>query len=340
MMNETSSSGDPADSSSVPPSTHIWNSAIGTVQTGVIFDHISFLINRYVFPFLVACGFFNNILVLIVMSRNRYKKIVSCFYLRSLAVFDIVNMVWFGQGNVSSVMSAGAAAIGDIFCIEVFILSYFATNASNWTTVLMTYTRFVAVVFPLKVTAWCTLKAAHIYMTVFVLFFAAVSSVQCILWVRSSGGNPTYYCYMTLSAEHANIYARVHSVMSQIIPFLLILIFNCGIFLKLRIHTKEDIEIKDRSSKEERAAMTLVMVASVVFLLCVFPYVVVICILDYGYLDANLKTAYQRKFTIFSLNVATTLYCSNSIVNFYLYCICCKKFRDDLVSMFSWFRKQ
>jgi hypothetical protein len=27
-------------------------------------------------------------------------------------------------------------------------------------------------------------------------------------------------------------------------------------------------------------------------------------------------------------------------VNFYLYCICCKKFRDDLVSMFSWFRKQ
>jgi hypothetical protein len=309
------------------------------VETGAIFDQISFIISKYVFPILVAFGILNNIFVIIVMSRNKYKTIVSCFYLRSLAVFDILNMVWFIQIHVHGVMSTGADLIGDVFCIESFALCYFATNASNWTTVLMTGTRFIAVVFPLKVGIWCTQKVARIYMTTGILFFTAVSSVQCILWAKSSRSDPGY-CYMTLSVKHANIYVRVHSVMSQAIPCLLISVFNAGIFLKLHIHTDKPIKIKDRSSKEEHAVMTLVMVASIAFLVFIFPYVVVISILDYGYLDSDLNTTYEKKLTDFYLTITSIFYCTNSIVNFYLYCICCKKFREDLVSMLSCFREK
>jgi hypothetical protein len=319
--------------------TQTTTSSTDLVVAGAIFDQISFIISKYVFTILVVFGFFNNILIIIVMSRKKYKTIVSCFYLRSLAVFDILNMVWFIQMHVHGVMSTGAALLGDVFCIESFALAYFTTNASNWTTVLMTGTRFVAVVFPLKVSIWCTQKVAHMYMTIGILFFAAVSIVQCILWMRSSNGNPSYYCYMTLSVEHGNIYVRVHAVMCQVIPCILISVFNAGIFIRLHFHTEEAITIKDRSSKEERVAMTLVMVASIVFLVFIFPYVVVISVLDYGYLDSNLKTPYEKKLTDFYLTVTSILYCSNSIVNFYLYCICCKKFRDDLVSMLSCFRK-
>jgi hypothetical protein len=312
-------------------------SGTNLVETGAIFVQISFMISKYVFPILVAFGIWNNIFVIIVMSRNKYKTTVGCFYLKFLAVFDILNMVWFIEVHVHGVISTGAALIGDVFCIESFALCYFATNASNWTTVLMTGTRFIAVVFPLKVSIWCTQKVARIYMTIGILFFATISSIQCILWMRSSGGNPSY-CYMTLSVEHANIYVHVHTIMSQAIPCLMISVFNAGIFLKLHIHTEETIKIKDRSSKEERVAMTLVMVASIVFLVFLFPYVVAISILGFGYLDSDVKTPYEKKLTDFYLDVTNILYCSNSIVNFYLYCVCCKKFRDDLVSLFSCFR--
>jgi hypothetical protein len=338
-MSNAGSSGDPIHLSLVHLTSHTGNTDIGFDETGVIFDQIAFVISKYVLPMLVACGVVNNTLIIIVMSQSKYRKIVSCFYLRSLAIFDIVTIIFFVQVHVFGVMTTGAAAFGDVFCIEVFILAYFSTNASNWTTVLMTYTRFIAVVFPLKVGLWCTQKAARIYMAVMILFFASASSVQCILWVKSGGSHPAYYCYMTLSVEHANIYNRVHSVLAYVAPSLLISMFNLGIFIKLRMRTVDDVEVKAHSSKEEQMTMTMVMVASLVFICLIFPYILIVFSLDYGYLDSDLKTPYERKLRTFYNYAAFLIYFFNVIVNFYLYFVCCKKFRHDLFSMVSCFRK-
>jgi hypothetical protein len=288
-MKDERHSGDNADSSSRYLSTQILISATNLFEAGAIFDEISFVISKYVFPILLAFGVLNNILVIIVMSQDKYKAIVSCFYLRSLAIFDILNMVWFIQFHVHGVVSAGAGAFGDIFCVEVFMLLYFATTASNWR-------------------------------------------------VKSGGGHPAYYCYMNLSVEHANTYTRVHSVLAYVAPSLLISMFNLGIFIKLRMHTADAVEVKAHSSKEEQMAMTMVMVASLVFIGLIFPYLLIVFFLDFSHLDTDLKTPYERKLTTLFIYVSVILYLLNIILNFYLYCVCCKKFRQDLFSMVSCFR--
>jgi hypothetical protein len=87
-----------------------------------------------------------------------------------------------------------------------------------------------------------------------------------------------------------------------------------------------DLGVAKQQSKNE----TMVMVSvTETFLILVALYFANVVIWELIYAKTKLSTAVM-KHSYFSYNISALLYSLNNAINLYLYCICCKRFRDDL----------
>jgi hypothetical protein len=120
------------------------------VEIPDILDAILYVIGSYVIPVVVCLGAVNNMIILVIMSSARYRNIVSCFYLRFLAVCDTLTLATGAQVYITEYAFVTLATMfGNGYCAQLLFFAYFPTNLPNWTLVVMTFTRFIAVVFPL-----------------------------------------------------------------------------------------------------------------------------------------------------------------------------------------------
>jgi general stress protein CsbA len=123
-------------------------------QLSGVIDVLLDINGKYLVPIIVISGFINNAFVLVLLSASQYKQHVSCLYLRTLAVFDIIVLIIVGIAATNKVMETLILYLGDPFCAGIGFLSNFAPENASWIIVGITFTRFVAVVYPLKASSW------------------------------------------------------------------------------------------------------------------------------------------------------------------------------------------
>jgi hypothetical protein len=298
-----------------------------------IYSIVSLFLSDYIFPTIIALGLFNNVLVLIVMANPRYKNIVCCLYLQCLAMADLGSLVSYIPSYISDILPHLVAALGDPFCSILQGLGVIATTMSNWAIVLMTYTRFVAVVFPLKAGIWCTMKAAKSYIAFLLLFFTGFS-VPFIVFYKASVSIQGAMCYFTMPIDVANAYMQSYTAICQISPFVLIVVFNGCIYYRLKRGADvKSITTQDKKDKDEATVMKMVVIVTITYLLLVFPFVFMTGMWYYNLNALTTLTPQQQALTWFGFKVTAAMYAVNNSVNLYLYCVCSKKFRNDLGSV-------
>jgi hypothetical protein len=228
-------------------------------------------------------------------------------------------------------MSVLIKTLGDSFCGLMNFSAFFLTSMSNWTIVIMTFTRFVAVVYPFRVALWCTAKAAKTYIFG-ILFAFTMWALPAGLFTKAprSTALTAFQCVFQMPVELATAYEVGHSALAQVLPFILIVIFNSCISLSMRQRTEEVKSMTSHTTENRDEAMvkTMVIAVTVVYLILVLPYVFQVTVWQVLIMLKNLE-GFQMQQRYFSYSVTTTLYAVNCAVNFYLYCICCKKFRQD-----------
>jgi hypothetical protein len=94
-----------------------------------------------------------------------------------------------------------------------------------------------------------------------------------------------------------------------------------------------DLGVAKQQSKDETMLMAMVMAVTVTYLILVAPYVTNIMIWEFIYAETEFSASMMKK-TYFAYNITGLLYALNSAINIYLYCICGKRFRDDLKKLF------
>jgi hypothetical protein len=307
------------------------------VEIPDIRDAILYVIGSYVMPVVVCLGAVNNIIILVIMSSARYRNIVSCFYLRFLAVSDTLTLATAAQMFVTDAFATLATMFGNGYCAQLLFFAYFPTNLSNWTLVVMTLTRFIAVVFPLHAARWCSMKIAKVEVVVMAIIFGIFASPNAIYGRRATidESKLQFSCYKAFSVKFAFIYSISHSTICQIVPFVLIVIFNLCIVYKMR-HRKcdlGDLVVAKQQSKDETMVTVMVIVVTVTFLILVAPYVATVVIWEFIYANADLSASMMKR-RYFSYYISGLLYSVNNSINLYLYCICGKRFRNDLKELF------
>jgi hypothetical protein len=303
-----------------------------------ILDMIMFLNGRFISPTIVLLGLFNNILVVIVLSLPQYRNNACCLFLKILAMVDSVTLIALGVILTENIMSTMIGTIGDPFCALLGFIANFTPVLSSWTIIGITTTRFIAVVFPLKASAFTTMKVARTYMLILIFLFFLLA-IPDLIYTRvpsdgATGDDRTFECATLVSDDVLAAYELGHSCLSYFLPLLVLIILNIPIACSLGRRRKDvaGMVASAGASKEDRTVMLMVMVVTVTFFLLVVPFVFHVLVW-YVLSSFHELDAQQVKYSNFSYTITTILYALNCSINFLLYFIACKRFRKDFIAI-------
>lgn len=299
-------------------------------------------------PVIFVVGVCGNALIVAVMTQSRMRGSSTGVYLTAMAVADSMVLV---TGIVPEWLEAAGTVVlkewHQAACkIEKFLF-YTSADTAVWFLVIFTVDRFIAISFPLKKTNFCRSSRAKLSCTV-TLVIATLKNVHVVgtrgtqyrippanetdvaveaaaAVLVSNCGKPTAAC------EYFEDFIRpwIAFAVVSVLPFCIILLCNIFIIAALlrvrQLRTEHSITSTSDRSLLQMTAMCLS--ASFCFLICVTPSIVLLIGKPY-WRDAN-ESAYE-----IAKVVNNQLVFVNHSVNFFLYCVTGRRFRNAISSVF------
>ena len=274
-----------------------------------------------------------NILSIVVLQRHDSFKHTTRFLLQNLAVADMLFLVCDVAGYLVTVIFGEDWA--SFLCFKNLVT--FSLTASVWSVVVVTAERYIAVTRPLRAVEYLTMfKARRAVVGVWIgsLLFGAPRLLEFPGVIPPSWQRNALYSFGYVSV--------LHMIVNVLIPLTILIFFNCHLIAAIRHHAtfvrrQDDIEISTIqgqprrqqqpaiSANEVRATVAMVAVV-IVFIVCQLPEATirfVFALMYLGYLD------YPPFFGV-AVIVTGTLVAMNSSVNFFIYVVSGRRFRELL----------
>ncbi|KAL8577077.1 hypothetical protein ACOMHN_058125 [Nucella lapillus] len=338
------------------------------------FDEVktALLIDRIYLPILVSVGVVCNFLCFVTFVFTSLRTTSTCVYMAAIAVLDssiliIAFCVLISRylGNTIFYLHSNWA------CGLHYFLFYFTIHLDVLVLLAMTVDRFIVVKFPLKAQGWCTPKSAIRVITGLGIFSFALNFQIFFNRRLVPSGNPNdplicWYPAGEIENFMEKIYTIIDASIYSFIPFLSLLTLNLLIIRQLKQSRKfskqftESRVVKtvtkgnntdeftskkmesntDRTSASTKKSMTSTNI-NVMFLLVSFAFLVltspIVIVLLYGRHSWRPQTnAEKARFRLVLVFVDNIMY-SNHTVNFLLYCISGRRFREELKRLLSRF---
>ena len=302
---------------------------------------IATFISTYWFPILLPIGFFGNILSFLVMIKSNNRKMSTCIYMAALSINDSAMMAVAFHLWLMSVTSKVQPT--SVSCWLTPYLSTVVLQNSTFQILAMTIDKYIAIKWPHKAALYSTPgRAKFILFGIFI--FVAIYNIPHIVFEVVLNGR----CY-AYSIKH--IAAKVHSwlsfVLNEVIPFSTLIYMNFVIVKTVRrsrtlfgnndtITTTDcstnkinkTMETKQQNSFKnvERQLTIMLLLVTTLFLILLIPTYIRFIYTSFVKATTPSRFAGHELFT----RVSHNLYTTNSCINFFLYCISGKKFRNDL----------
>ncbi|XP_013418402.1 FMRFamide receptor-like [Lingula anatina] len=309
-------------------------------------------------PGLLILGTIGNALSLCVMSRPTMRVTAMGLYLALLATSDlVVNWVGLTRHTIKVYENMDIRKLDAIFCkIHRFIL-YCSMDFSAWILVAVSAERFIAICMPTRARSFCTVQRAQ-RVALLLLFISFGQNIH-VFWTRGAqykqAGNVTELVSLCGYPSPAFEYFWGY-VLPWIIfgvyaggPFVTMLILNICIIRGLaqmhnrRVEMRRGSRADTANSKKENArekasqkyvrSMTIMLVCvSFSFLLLSLPGVLN-SILAKAWLTSVNDPLDIARYDLVEAIVIMMNYANHSI-NFLLYCLTGKRFRQELKEIF------
>ncbi|KAK2148109.1 hypothetical protein LSH36_515g01063 [Paralvinella palmiformis] len=286
-------------------------------------------------PIIFVTGVIGNILVLAVMGRRRMHGTSTSFYLRVMALADLLVLItgmipeWLEHTDLVVFKQLHPATCK----LEKFSF-YTCADTAVWILMVFTVDRFIAVCFPLNKKDYCLISRARFYALA--AFVCAVAKNFHVFWTRGAeyrkdDNNATYLksnCGRPEPFSNFELFVRPWIAISLVsfIPFAVILVCNVFIIRALlavrRLHHEQAI-----ASQSDRTLIQMTIMclsASFAFLVCVAPSIVLL-----------IGRPYWQDTSWYSIvkDINNQLVYVNHSINFFLYCLTGKRFRHELMRM-------
>ena len=289
----------------------------------------------YVSPIILVLGLTGNGMTLAVMCRKCLRGSTTSVYMPVMAVFDTIALT-------SGIIPEWSDACGFVtfnslhpFTCKLEKFTFYTTSdTAIWILVLFTFDRFIAVCFPLRKRSICVPRRAKI--ACFCAFLCAVLKNFHVFFTRGAvyneDGSVVKNCGKPEAFAHFESHIRPYlaMVLISVVPFCLMLCFNCKIIWTLTqmksVHALVD-PTKHGKGNAFRQTTMMCMSASFAFLICIIPSMVMLIGKPYWTVTPNQVYNVAKA-------INNQLAYLNHSINFFLYCITGKKFRTELVSMF------
>ena len=296
-------------------------------------------INIYWFPILVPIGLVGNTLSFLVMIQPQNRKMSTCIYMAAISVIDNLMMCLALHYWLVTVVKIHALQLWE--CKTISYLTNSSLQSSTYQVLSMTIDKYVAIKWPHRAAVYSTPNRSRVISTGVIvcclsynvphLFAASVIGGQCLSY--SVGGTIT------------RVYSWITFVINGIIPFSMLIYMNSVIVQTVRNSHKlfrstvttitgtengQNKETRQEAMKRAENQLTVMLLfVTMLFLILLFPTYIRFIYLNFVKRDTPSKYASSMLF----FQITFKLYTTNNSINFVLYCISGKKFRNDLNEM-------
>ena len=293
--------------------------------SGIIFSSKLFLFTSVVF---VIMGIIGNFINIIVMSQY-LRKYSSSVYIFILAISDSAYLISTFLGGLLKPLKCYYFKETSIdfvnhnnFACKLFqYLMDLSSDYSSMIILCFSIERFIAVYKPIKVKVICRIKIVKLLCILLLLLISASIAPYHFMMLRS------YYhsCVVDLDAEKTfSVIYIVESTVYKILPVFMIAI--CNVLVIYQMTRKSGIESRGRkeSSKHVTIILILISISYIVLYLPVLIHYILWTLVRNDTISISRETRYVAQ------NFTSLLYICAFSINFYLYSVGSKLFRQQL----------
>jgi hypothetical protein len=263
------------------------------------------------------------------------------YHFRALALGDNGMLtLGLGQRLILSSLPNAFENHGDFLCKEYNYILFVLFGAHVWNVIIISMDRFVAVCFPLKASAWCTVKKARACYIINICFHLAFNSVKLWKYYKKDPTNVhTQICVNPpeFPPWFENFILMFYYVIVNYSSPIIVLILNICILVKFRRQGKElermgEKGISQKKENQERSLTLMMMVVAFVFifLLACYPLEDIV----WNYFIPHIVASHPRirELSFYIIYYLTGL---NPCLNFYIYLLVSASFRKDFIRLFK-----
>ena len=304
------------------------------VETFLTYKIASY-INQYWFPILVPIGLVGNTLSFLVMIKPNNKKVSTCIYMAAISINDNFMMCLALYYWLVIVVRIHGNILWD--CRSLSYLVNFSLQCSTYLVLAMTVDKYIAVKWPHRAAIHSApRKAKNISCGVIVcvmcyniphLFASNFVGNQCVAYV--DGGTII------------KVFSWLSFIVNGIIPFSMLIYMNSVIVRTVsrsrkmfRTNTvvsatgrEQGQEMRQKTMKSAENQLTIMLLlVTMLLLILLIPTNIRFIYLTFTERDTPAKYASSMLF----FQITFKLYTTNNGINFFLYCLSGRKFRNDL----------
>ena len=299
---------------------------------------IATFIAKYWFAILVPIGLVGNTLSFLVMIKPNNRKVSTCIYMAAISINDNIMMYMsFHDYFVSTLQTLQIVESNPVECACIAFGFLFALQNGAFQVVAMTIDKYIAIKLPHRAATYSTVRRARM-IAVGLYVFAFIYNIPHLFFSRLVHGQCIAYA---VDSPLTRAYSWFSFIFNAIVPFIMLVHMNYVIVKTVRNSRKlfrvndartgtikvQGMETRQKSMRSAENQLTIMMIlVAILFLILLCPTYIRFIYLIFTTRDTPLK--YANSYLLFQISFK--LYATNSGLNFFLYCISGKKFRNDL----------
>ena len=297
---------------------------------------VSSYINYYWFPILVPIGLVGNTLSFLVMIRPNNRKVSTCIYMAAISINDNLMMCLALRSWVG--LAIETYQIDVVQCKIFSWLTAFAMQNSRYQILAMTVDKYVAIKWPHKAATYSTPKRGKFIITVVFICILIYNARHIPMSSIVQGRSRSYADGGIISV----VLTWLSFFVNGVIPFSLLIYMNYVIVQTIKnsgkmfgstskpehiSHDRKGMETRQRKMKSAENQLTvMLLLVTILYLVPQIPAYIRNIYAKFATQDTPAK--YASYILILLLTYALSI--TSNGINFFLYCISGKKFRNDL----------
>ena len=284
-------------------------------------------IDNYWFPVLIPLGLVGNTLSFLVMIKPNNRKVSTCIYMAAISINDNVMMSWaFRSWYLYTIKHNYPGG-----CKVTAFVSYLVLQNSTFQVLAMSIDKYIAIKWPHRVAAYSTPRRTKVIIFA-ILTFVIIYNMPHFFITRVIEGKCYGYSAKTILTK---IHSWLSFVINAVIPFTLLIHMNYIIVKTVRKSRKMfrsndgtvSNETRQKTMKSaENQLTTMLFLVTTLFLFLLLP--TYIRFIYATFVRSDTPSKFASSLLIFEISYK--LYVTNSGINFFLYCVSGKKFRNDV----------
>ncbi|XP_074644015.1 QRFP-like peptide receptor [Tubulanus polymorphus] len=279
-------------------------------------------------------GLVGNILVILVIVRNKEMRNSTNYFILNLSVADLFVLIICMPSALLEFHAKDVWYLGEAMCKLVPYLENLSALASVLTILAISFERYYAICHPFQAQYNCTISRSLKVLTA-VWLFAIIVSAPFILTTRlgkavfTETGKTVYVCRTMATSISSRAFFTANIVFFFFIPMIMLAVLYANIISKLftdSSHLLQTNASRNTGLRNRRQVVFMLVSIIILFITCMLPFRILTMYLMYTPMTRiKVEVGVYRMFYL--ILFARVMYYLNSACNFLVYNAHSTKFR-------------